>query len=341
MSFIESEMPFIIAEMSGNHNQSLERALKIVDLAAESGVDAIKLQTYTPDTLTLDIDDGDFYIKDDKNIWKGTSLYKLYSKAYTPWDWHKDIFRRAYEKGIKCFSTPFDSTAIEFLEKLDCPCYKIASFENNDLILIKEAAMTGKPLIVSTGMASLSDIDRLLDTANKNGCKDVTLLKCTSNYPATPEGSNLMTIPHMKSTFGTRVGLSDHTLGIGVALASIAVGGSVIEKHFTDSRASGGVDSTFSMEPAEMRQLVDESRSVWLAMGEVTYEPTEQENDSIKYRRSLYFAKDMIEGQVITEDDIKSIRPGYGLRTEYRDIILGRKVTKNIKRGTPVGWDLV
>lgn len=341
MSFITKDGPFIIAEMSGNHNQSLEKALKIVDLAAEAGVDAIKLQTYTPDTLTLNVDDGDFFIADASNIWKGTSLYKLYSKAYTPWEWHEEIFKRAEEKGIKCFSTPFDFTAIEFLEKLNCPCYKIASFENNDLPFIKEAAKTGKPLIISIGMASLSDIDRLLDTAYSNGCKDVTLLKCTSNYPASPEGSNLLTIPHLKETFGTRVGISDHTLGIGVSLASIALGGTVIEKHFTDSRASGGVDSTFSMEPNEMKMLVDESKSIWQALGHIKYGPSEQEKDSVKYRRSLYFAKDLTEGQTISEEDIKSIRPGFGLKPEYKEIILGRKVKSNVKKGTPVSWNLV
>lgn len=341
MSFITSESPFIIAEMSGNHNQSLERALNIVDLAADSGVDAIKLQTYTPDTLTLDINEGEFFIKDEKNIWKGTSLYKLYEKAYTPWEWHKEIFQRADEKGIKCFSTPFDFTAVEFLEKLDCPCYKIASLENNDLPLIREVASTGKPMIVSIGLASLSDIDLLLDTAYKYGCKDITLLKCTSSYPATPEGTNLLTIPHMKETFKTRVGISDHTLGIGVALASIALGGRVVEKHFIDSRAAGGVDSTFSMEPHEMRQLVEESKSIWQALGRVSYEPSAGEKDSIKFRRSLYFTRDLAAGEVIGEDDVRSIRPGFGLKPEFKEVVVGRRVTENVKKGTPVKWDLI
>ena len=258
--------------MSGNHNHSLERALQIVDAAAKSGVDALKLQTYTADTMTIDKSDGEFFIEDSNSLWKGESLYSLYQKAYTPWEWHKAIFDRCKEKGIICFSTPFDFTAVDFLEELDCPIYKIASFENVDIPLIKRVAQTGKPMIVSTGMASLSELDDLVRTAKKNGCQDLTLLKCTSSYPATPEGTNLLTIPHMKELFKCNVGLSDHTLGIGAAVASVALGATVIEKHFTLSRTDGGVDAAFSMEPAEMAQLVRECNTACEALGEVSYE---------------------------------------------------------------------
>ena len=341
MSFIENDEPFIIAEMSGNHNQSIEKALRIVELAAQSGVNALKLQTYTADTITLDVDDGDFFIADKSSLWHGTSLHKLYSRAYTPWEWHKEIFRKAAELGIKCFSTPFDPSAVEFLESLDCPCYKVASFENTDLPLIRVIASTGKPMIVSTGMATISDIDRLLNAASSAGCSDVTLLKCTSSYPASPADCNLLTIPHMKETFGTRVGISDHTLGISVALASISLGGRVIEKHFTDSRAAGGVDSAFSIEPDEMTTLVKESKNIYMALGSVRYGPSNGEKDAVHFRRSLYFTRDMKAGETIGTDDVRSIRPGFGLSTEFIDIVRGRKVTRDVKKGTAVGWDLI
>ncbi len=341
MNFIENDEPFIIAEMSGNHNHSIEKALKIVDLAAQCGVNAIKLQTYTPDTITLNVDDGDFFIADKSSLWQGTSLYKLYSKAYTPWEWHKEIFLRAAQRGIKCFSTPFDPSAVEFLEDLGCPCYKVASFENTDLPLIRVIASTGKPMIVSTGMATISDIDRMLNSAYGAGCSDITLLKCTSSYPASPANSNLLTIKHMKETFGTRVGISDHTLGIGAALASIPLGGRVIEKHFTDSRALGGVDSAFSMEPEEMSMLVRESKTVYQALGCVRYGITDEEKNSVRFRRSLYFTRDLKAGDTIGMNDVRSVRPGFGLSTEFIDIVRGRKVTKDVKMGTPVSWDLI
>ena len=277
MNFQQRNKPFIIAEMSGNHNHSLERALQIVDAAAESGVDALKLQTYTAHTLTIDKSDGEFFISDPNNLWKGESLYSLYEKAYTHWEWHKPIFDRCKEKGIVCFSTPFDFTAVDFLEELDCPIYKIASFENIDIPLIKRVAQTGKPMIVSTGMASLSELDDLVRTAKENGCQDLTLLKCTSSYPATPEGTNLLTIPHMKELFKCNVGLSDHTLGIGAAIARVELGATVIAKHFTLSRADGGVDAAFSMEPAEMAQLVRECNTACEPLGEVSYEMQQQE----------------------------------------------------------------
>lgn len=341
MNFQDRKKPFIIAEMSGNHNHSLERALQIVDAAAESGVDALKLQTYTADTMTIDKSDGEFFIEDPNSLWKGESLYSLYQKAYTPWEWHKAIFARCKEKGIICFSTPFDFTAVDFLEELDCPIYKIASFENIDIPLIKRVAQTGKPMIVSTGMASLSELDDLVRTARENGCQDLTLLKCTSSYPATPEGTNLWTIPHMKKLFKCHVGLSDHTLGIGAAVASVALGATVIEKHFTLSRADGGVDAAFSLELAEMAQLVRECNTAYEALGEVSYEVQEQEKKSVVFRRSLYIVEDMKAGDVITEKNMRSIRPGLGLSPKYYEDLLGRSICQNVSKGTAVSWDLI
>ncbi|WP_110955291.1 pseudaminic acid synthase [Anaerosinus massiliensis] len=333
--------PFIIAEMSGNHNQSLERALKIVELAAKSGVDALKIQTYTADTMTLDINEREFFIKDKNSLWEGASLYNLYQKAYTPWEWHEPIFQRCKELGIIGFSTPFDSTSVEFLESLDVPFYKIASFENVDLPLIKKVSQTGKPIIASTGMASLAELDDLVQTARVNGCTDLILLKCTSSYPSTPAGTNLLTIPHMKQLFNCNVGLSDHTLGIGAAVASIALGATVIEKHFTISRANGGVDSAFSLEPAEMKMLVEEANRAYEAMGQVHYGISEQEKKSLQFRRSLYIVEDMRNGDVITEKNMRAIRPGLGLSPKYYDAFYGKRVCRNVKKGTPVQWDLI
>ena len=333
--------PLIIAEMSGNHNQSLERALAIVNEAAKAGADAVKLQTYTADTMTLDISEGEFFIADKDSLWKGESLYHLYEKAFTPWEWHKPIFDRCRELGIMGFSTPFDATAVDFLEDLNVPCYKIASFENIDLPLIKKVAKTGKPMIVSTGMASLAELDDLVRTARENGCADLTLLKCTSSYPATPEGTNLLTIPHMRELFKCKVGLSDHTLGIGAAVASVALGASVIEKHFTLSRADGGVDSAFSLEPEEMAQLVRECETAAQALGNVSYEVQEQEKKSLQFRRSLYIVEDMKKGDVITEENMRSIRPGMGLSPKYYDVVLGKKVKYDIKCGTALKWELM
>lgn len=333
--------PFIIAEMSGNHNQSLDRALAIVDAAAEAGVDAIKIQTYTADTMTLDIDTGEFFIADKDSLWEGESLYHLYEKAYTPWEWHKPIFDRCREVGILGFSTPFDDTAVDFLEKLSVPFYKIASFENVDLPLVKKVAKTGKPIIVSTGMTTVAELDDLVRTARENGCEDLTLLKCTSSYPASPQGTNLRTIPHMQELFHCCVGLSDHTLGIGAAVASIALGATVIEKHFTLSRAEGGVDAAFSLEPAEMSQLVEECRAAYEALGEIGYMVQEQEKKSLAFRRSLYVAEDMKAGEAFTEKNLRRIRPGLGLAPKYYDIILGRRVNKDVERGTPVQWELM
>lgn len=338
---MKNNKPFIIAEMSGNHNQSLERALQIVDAAAEAGVSALKLQTYTADTMTIDKSDGEFFISDQNSLWEGESLYNLYKKAHTPWEWHKPIFDRCKEHGIICFSTPFDATAVDFLEELDNPIYKIASFENIDIPLIKRVASTGKPIIASTGMASLSELDDLVTTARENGCRDLTLLKCTSSYPASPKGTNLMTIPHMKQLFSCQVGLSDHTLGLGAAVASIALGATVIEKHFTLSRADGGVDSAFSLEPAEMKLLVRECNTVYESLGKVSYGVTAQEEKSLQFRRSLYIVEDMKAGDVITEENMRSIRPGLGVSPKYYEMLLGKKVNSNISKGTPFNWKYI
>ncbi|MBN3523863.1 pseudaminic acid synthase [Paenibacillus apiarius] len=335
------QRPFIIAEMSGNHNQSLERALAIVEEAAKAGVDAVKLQTYTADTMTLDIHEGDFYIDDPNSLWKGSSLYELYKQAYTPWEWHKPIFDRCNELGLIAFSSPFDHSAVDFLESLHVPAYKIASFENTDHQLIRKVAQTGKPIIMSTGMATAAELDESVRVAREAGCRDIVLLKCTSTYPASPENTNLSTIPHMGQLFRCPVGLSDHTMGVGVSVAAVALGAVIIEKHFTLSRADGGVDSEFSMEPAEMKQLVQECERVWQSLGNVTYGPTNSEKPSLKHRRSLYIAKDMKAGETFTAEHIRAIRPGLGLPTKFADLFIGRQVKHNVKKGTPIQWDLL
>ena len=334
--------PFVIAEMSGNHNQSLDRALAIVEAAAKAGAHALKLQTYTADTMTLDIDEGEFYIEDPNSLWKGASLHKLYQLAYTPWEWHAPIFKRANELGMLAFSTPFDESAVDFLESLDVPCYKIASFENTDLPLIRKVAATGKPMIISTGMASVAELDESVRTAREAGCKDLILLKCTSTYPATPENTNIRTIPHLRDLFGTEVGLSDHTMGTGVSVASVALGATVIEKHFTLSRAEGGVDSAFSMEPAEMASLVLESERAWQALGRITYgAASAQEEKSKVYRRSLYISRDLKAGEILDATSVRAIRPGLGLAPKFIDMVMGKAVKRDVKRGTPVSWDLL
>jgi pseudaminic acid synthase len=332
--------PFVIAEMSGNHNQSLERALEIVEVAAKTGAHALKIQTYTPDTMTLDLDEREFHISDPKSLWAGTSLYKLYGEAYTPWEWHKHIFDRARELGIIAFSTPFDDTAVDFLESLDVPCYKIASFENTDLPLIRRVAATGKPLIISTGMATVAELDETVRAAREAGCKELILLKCTSTYPATAANTNILTIPHLRELFGCEVGLSDHTMGVGVSVASVALGAAVIEKHFTLSRADGGVDSTFSMEPAEMAQLVLETERAWQALGQVSYGATEAEKKSIVFRRSLYVVKDLKAGDVLTKENVRAIRPGLGLPTKYLEVVFGKTVKQDVVRGTALDWGM-
>jgi pseudaminic acid synthase len=336
-----SHKPFIIAEMSGNHNQSLERALEIVEAAAKAGVDALKIQTYTADTMTLNIENPEFKIEDTDSLWKGNTLYQLYQQAYTPWEWHKPIFDKCRELGIIPFSTPFDETAVDFLEELDVPMYKIASFENNDIPLIKKVASTGKPMIISTGMATVAELDETVRAAREAGCKDLILLKCTSTYPASPENTNILTIPHMRELFNCQVGLSDHTMGVGVAVASVALGATVIEKHFTLSRADGGVDSAFSMEPEEMKALVIETERAWQSLGKVTYGPTEKEKGSMKFRRSIYVAKDIEAGEEFTKDNLRIIRPGFGLSPKYYDILLGKKAKQTLVKGTALTWEHV
>ncbi len=333
--------PFVIAEMSGNHNQSLERALEIVEAAAKSGAHALKIQTYTADTMTLDLKEGEFFISDPNSPWSDTSLYKLYQQACTPWEWHKPIFERCRKLGMIGFSTPFDDTAVDFLETLDVPCYKIASFENTDIPLIRKVAKTGKPMIISTGMATVAELDEAVRAAREEGCRDIVLLKCTSTYPATPENTNILTIPHMRELFGCEVGLSDHTIGAGVAVASVALGATVVEKHFTLSRADGGVDSAFSMEPQELATLVAECERAWQALGEVAYGPTEQEQKSLAFRRSLYIVEDVQAGDTLTEKNLRAIRPGFGLPPKYLAMLLGRKVAKTARRGTPMSWGLL
>ncbi len=335
------EAPFIIAEMSGNHNHSLERALDIVDAAALSGAHALKIQTYTPDTMTIDLDEREFHISDPYSLWAGTSLYKLYGEAYTPWEWHRPIFDRARELGMIAFSTPFDATSVDFLESFDVPCYKIASFENTDLPLIRRVAATGKPLIISTGMATVAELDETVRAARNAGCKDLILLKCTSTYPSTPENTNLLTIPHLRDLFACEVGLSDHTMGVGVSVAGVAFGATVIEKHFTLNRADGGVDSAFSMEPSEMAQLVLETERARQALGQVSYGPTNAEKKSLQYRRSLYIVQDMKAGDVLTKDTVRAIRPGLGMPTKYLDIILGRVVKQDVVLGTAITFELL
>lgn len=332
--------PFIIAEMSGNHNQSLERAKEIIKIAATAGAQAVKLQTYTPDTMTIDHHGGLFDITDKKSLWFGRNLYELYQEAHTPWEWHKPLFDHAKSLGILCFSTPFDDTAVDFLETLDVPCYKIASFENTDHPLLKKVAKTGKPVIMSTGIADLSDIMESVKVLKDNGCNDLVLLKCTSTYPATPENTNLITIPVLQQVFPDCViGLSDHTMGIGASVASIALGARVVEKHFTINRADGGVDSTFSMEPAEMKSLVIESERAFLALGEVQLTVQKEEVKNTMFKRSVYVVKNINKGEQFTRDNIRIIRPGDGLPPKYYELMLERTAQRNYKIGSPLTWE--
>jgi pseudaminic acid synthase len=333
--------PFFIAEMSGNHNASLDRALAIVDAIADTGAHALKLQTYTADTMTLDIREGDFLIDDAKSLWNGRTLYDLYEEAHTPWEWHAPIFERAKQRGMLAFSTPFDPTAVDFLADLDVPCYKIASFENTDLPLIHKAASKGKPLIISTGMASLAEIGETVAAAREAGCEQIVLLKCTSAYPASPAEINLKSIPHLREAFGVEVGLSDHTLGIGVSVAAVALGATVIEKHVTLRRADGGVDSAFSLEPDEVRMLIRETEVARQAIGGVSYGKGLTEEGSARFRRSLYVVKDIAAGEVFSAYNIRAIRPGFGLSPKHIEQISGRRAARDIKRGTPVSWDLL
>lgn len=333
--------PFIIAEMSGNHNQSLERALEIVEAAAACGVQALKIQTYTADTMTLNTRGEGFTINDPRSLWYGQSLYELYQKAHTPWDWHEAIFKRCRDLGLVGFSTPFDESAVDFLETLDVPFYKIASFENTDIPLIKHVAKTCKPLIMSTGMASLEELEESVAAAREAGCRDLILLKCTSTYPASAENCHLNTIPVMREKLGCEVGLSDHTLGIGVAVASVALGVRVIEKHFTLNRSDGGVDSTFSLEPFEMKMLVQETHKAWQALGEARFGPTEQEKKSLAFRRSIYIVANLQKGEALSRENLKCIRPGFGLPPKHYESLLGKKISRDVARGTPMSWDFL
>lgn len=333
--------PFVIAEMSGNHNQSLQRALEIVEAAAASGAHALKIQTYTADTMTLNLKQGSFLINDPKSLWYGRTLYDLYEEAHTPWDWHGPIFDRCRELGIICFSTPFDETAVDFLESLGAPAYKIASFENTDIPLVKKVAATGKPLIISTGMASVAELDETVKAAREAGARDIVLLKCTSTYPAEPLNTNIRTIPHLAELFGTHVGLSDHTMGVGAAVAAVSLGATVVEKHFTTSRAAGGVDSTFSLEPAEMQSLVVETKRAWQALGKVAYGCSPAEKNSLKFRRSLYVVENVKKGEKFTAKNLRNIRPGDGLPPRFIESFIGRTASRDLPKGTPASWDIV
>lgn len=333
--------PFVIAEMSGNHNQSLDRALSIIDAAAAAGAHAVKLQTYTPDTLTINVSHGEFFISDPNSLWEGKNLYELYQQAYTPWEWHQALFDRAKEKGMICFSTPFDDTAVDFLETLDMPVYKVASFENNHLPLLKKIASTGKPVIMSTGISTLSDIEIAVNTLKENGCTQLVLLKCTSTYPATSQNTNISTIPHMSQLFNCHVGLSDHTLGVGTSVASVALGARVIEKHFCLDRSEGGVDSAFSMEPEEFKMLVRETETAFLSLGEIKYGILKDEEKSLAFKRSIYIVKDMEENEILTNDNVRIIRPGLGIAPKYFDSILGKRINRQVKKGTALTFDLI
>jgi pseudaminic acid synthase len=333
------DRPYLIAEMSGNHNQSLDRALAIVEQAAASGADAIKLQTYTAETMTLDVRAPGFVIEDEKSLWSGRQLFDLYREAHTPWEWHEPIIRLAARLGIHCFSTPFDDTSVDFLENLGVPAYKIASFEAIDLPLIRRVARTGKPVVISTGMASAAEIDEAVRVVRREGNEQIILLKCTSTYPATPRNTNLRTIPSMRDTFGCEVGLSDHTMGCGVAVAAVAFGAVVIEKHFTLRRADGGVDSTFSLEPAEFKMLRIETERAWQSLGSVVYGGTSDEAKSRVFRRSLYISCDVREGDRLTPENLRAVRPGLGLPPRFADVIMGKRVNRDLPAGTPLSWE--
>jgi len=331
---------YIIAEMSANHGQSYDEAVKIIHATKEAGADAIKLQTYTPDTITIDCDNEYFRIKKG-TIWEGKNLYALYKEAYTPWEWQPKLKKIANELGMDLFSTPFDNTAVDFLEKMDVPVYKIASFELVDIPLIQYVAKKSKPIIMSTGMATLSEIEEAVTAAREAGCKELALLKCTSAYPADPSEMNLRTIPHMAEAFGCPVGLSDHTLGIAVPIAAVTLGACIVEKHFTLSRSVPGPDSAFSLEPQEFKAMVEAIRVAEKAIGTVNYAVTEKEAASRVFRRSLFVVNDMKAGDIFTEDNVRTIRPGNGIHSRYLEIILGKKALQDIKKGTPLKWEYI
>ncbi len=331
--------PYVIAEVSANHNGKLETAMRIIEEAKKAGADAAKLQTYKPDTITLNCDSEDFKIRG--GLWDGRTLYELYEEAHMPWEWHKPLFEHARKVGITLFSSPFDNTAIDLLEDLNAPAYKIASFEAVDLPLIKYAASTGKPMIISTGMADAEEIQEAIDAAREGGCKELAVLHCVSGYPAPAEDYNLRTIPDMIQRFGLVTGLSDHTLDNTTAITSVAMGASIIEKHFTLDRSGGGPDDSFSLEPAELTALCHGTKTAWQALGRVDYGRKSSEQGNVKFRRSLYFVKDMKAGDVIAQDCVRSVRPGFGLAPRYLDQLIGRKVCSDVRFATPVRWDLV
>lgn len=336
-----SSPPFIIAELSGNHNNSLDRALEIVEACAKAGAHCLKLQTYTAHTMTIKSDAPEFNIRDPKSLWNGRSLYDLYEEASTPYEWHEPIFQRCRDLGMIPLSTPFDPTAVDFLESLNMPFYKIASFEAVDIPLVKKIASTGKPIVASVGMASLSEIDELVRAVRSQGNENLVLLKCTSSYPASPATSNIRTIPHLRDAFQVQTGLSDHTLGVGVAVASVALGATVIEKHVTLRRSDGGVDSAFSMEPHELKMLVEETERAWQSLGSVQYETQDEESTNKQFRRSLYICSDVREGEILNEKNVRAIRPGFGLPPKFLPLVLGRTAKKNLKMGTPLSWEIL
>ncbi|MEG3768073.1 pseudaminic acid synthase [Alteromonas sp. 14N.309.X.WAT.G.H12] len=336
-----SAPPFIIAELSGNHSQDYDLACAMVDAAAKAGAHAIKLQTYTADSMTLDVQSDDFVIAEQDSLWHGESLHALYQKAATPYEWHQPLFERAQSLGMLAFSSPFDNDAVDFLASLEVPCFKIASFELTDLPLIAYAASKGKPLILSTGMASLSEIEDAVKCARRHGCNEIILLKCTSTYPADPSNTHLATIPHMRDAFACQVGLSDHTGGIGAAVAAVALGATVVEKHFVLDRTAGGVDAAFSLQPEELTMLVTETERAWQAMGKVTYGGSKAEDAAKQYRRSIYVSADIAQGEKFTKDNLKVVRPAFGLAPKHWDDVLAGKARQSLKKGTALSWEHV
>ncbi len=331
--------PYVICELSGNHNGSLDRALQLIDAAADTGCDAIKIQTYTPDTMTIDSDRDEFKIKG--GLWDGYTLYDLYKEAHTPFEWHEAMFKRAAERGITMFSTPFDETSADLLDDLGAPAYKIASFEANDIALIAHVARKGKPMIISTGLANMGEIERATNVARENGCQELILLHCISSYPAPSDQSNLRTMPHLADAFGVVGGLSDHTHGSSTSVAAIALGACVIEKHFTLAREDGGPDAAFSLEPAEFKSLCEDCHNAWASLGKISYETKAAEEANLVFRRSLFVVEDVAEGEELTAHNIRSIRPGYGLQPHLIGTVLGKRARSAITRGTPLSYELI
>jgi N-acetylneuraminate synthase len=332
--------PFVIAELSGNHQQNLDLAMRMVEVAAMAGAHAIKLQTYTADSMTLDTDSDDFVIQEQDSLWLGEKLHALYQKAATPYEWHKPLFEKARSLGMTAFSSPFDEEAVDFLDSLNVPCFKIASFELTDLPLIKKAASKGKPMIMSTGMASLSEIEQAVNTAKQAGCQQIILLKCTSTYPALPINTNLVTIPHLSQAFDCQVGISDHTAGVGVSVAAVALGATVVEKHFVLDRNAGGADAAFSLEPDELTLLVTETNRAWQALGQVRYGGTQAEEKSKQYRRSIYVSEDIEAGQVLSRKNLKVVRPAFGLAPKHWEGVIGKVTKRALSKGTPLDWSM-